>query len=636
MRKRHSLKKELTVFILMASLVTLLSVAIAVCYVFFSFFFKNTQEDIEYVLNNTTQQYQSHMQFIEDGAITIRHNSLLESFFQCNEYDSEEAKKQLVYSMELFAERNRVNQQYPFVTSMYLFNNQDQCVKEHYYAITLNTEKEEEIYYQNMQQWFKLEKNRYACVTDRENLNIIFRIYDDNMKEKGIAQISYDAIREIFKEVEDYQDYSWIVLSNKDLMLVSGGDEKQNELMKETSVSWAGNKEIEGRKVIGSADLSGFGARTVIAVGQSNVLAILRPTLFIFSAGLVIVLFFTFCVSYGLSYRFSKPVTRMISNIRAFGKQKLDVRMEDSTIQEFHDIGQVFNEMADRIEYLITEVYEKQLLVTKSQVKYLQSQLNPHFQFNILAMLSLKAKMSGNEELYESLNAFSKLMQGKIFRDKEIKIKVKEELEIVFEDEWLVVVNKPSGMLSVPGKEEETDSVYHRVKAKYPEATGPMIVHRLDMATSGLLLVAKTKEVHQHLQEQFINRSIKKRYVALLDGNKQNVQLEETGTINLPLCLNPLDRPRQMVSEEYGKPAVTEYRILNDSDKYIRIALYPLTGRTHQLRVHAAHHQGLNCPILGDELYGKKADRLYLHAEYIEFRHPVYGDIICIQKEAEF
>lgn len=212
----------------------------------------------------------------------------------------------------------------------------------------------------------------------------------------------------------------------------------------------------------------------------------------------------------------------------------------------------------------------------------------------------------------------------------------KEELEIVFENEWLVVVNKPSGMLSVPGKEEEADSVYHRVKARYPEATGPMIVHRLDMATSGLLLVAKTKEVHQHLQEQFMNRSIKKRYVALLDRSEQNGLPEETGTINLPLCLNPLDRPRQMVSEKYGKPAVTEYRILNYSDKYIRIAFYPLTGRTHQLRVHAAHHQGLNCPILGDELYGKKADRLYLHAEYLEFRHPVYGDIICIQKEAEF
>lgn len=208
------------------------------------------------------------------------------------------------------------------------------------------------------------------------------------------------------------------------------------------------------------------------------------------------------------------------------------------------------------------------------------------------------------------------------------------ELETVFEDEWLVVVNKPAGMLSVPGKAEDMDSVYHRLKKKYPDATGPMIVHRLDMATSGLLLVAKTKEVHQHLQAQFENRSIKKRYIALLDG--VIAETEKTGKISLPLCLNPLDRPRQMVNEEYGKEAITEYQIITNSEKYTRIAFYPLTGRTHQLRVHAAHPKGLNCPILGDELYGKKADRLYLHAEYIEFRHPVYGDIVCIHKEPEF
>ena len=222
-----------------------------------------------------------------------------------------------------------------------------------------------------------------------------------------------------------------------------------------------------------------------------------------------------------------------------------------------------------------------------------------------------------------------------------------EELKIVFEDEWLLVVNKPAGMLSVPGKAEDRDSVYHRLKKKYPEATGPMIVHRLDMATSGLLLVAKTKEVHQDLQAQFANRSIKKRYVAVLDGI---VLSERTGRIELPLCLNPLDRPRQIVSKEYGKEAITEYRIIsesekiidesersiNESRKYTRIIFYPLTGRTHQLRVHAAHPEGLGCPILGDEIYGKKADRLYLHAEYIEFRHPIYGNILCIQKETDF
>ena len=207
-------------------------------------------------------------------------------------------------------------------------------------------------------------------------------------------------------------------------------------------------------------------------------------------------------------------------------------------------------------------------------------------------------------------------------------------LEIVFEDEWLLVINKPAGMLSVPGKTEDMDSVYHRLKKKYPDATGPMIVHRLDMATSGLLLVAKTKEAHRHLQAQFENRSIKKRYIALLDGGI--AEAEKTGIISLPLCLNPLDRPRQIVSEEYGKEGVTEYQIIAKSEKYTRIAFYPLTGRTHQLRVHAAHPKGLDCPILGDELYGKKADRLYLHAEYIEFRHPIYGDIICIQKEPDF
>ena len=222
-----------------------------------------------------------------------------------------------------------------------------------------------------------------------------------------------------------------------------------------------------------------------------------------------------------------------------------------------------------------------------------------------------------------------------------------EELEIVFEDEWLLVVNKPAGMLSVPGKAEDRDSVYHRLKKKYPEATGPMIVHRLDMATSGLLLVAKTKKGHQDLQAQFANRSIKKRYVAVLDGI---VLSERTGRIELPLCLNPLDRPRQIVSKEYGKEAITEYKIISESEKiidesersineprkYTRIVFYPLTGRTHQLRVHAAHPEGLGCPILGDELYGKKADRLYLHAEYIEFRHPIYGDIFRIQKKADF
>lgn len=205
------------------------------------------------------------------------------------------------------------------------------------------------------------------------------------------------------------------------------------------------------------------------------------------------------------------------------------------------------------------------------------------------------------------------------------------ELEIIWEDEWLVAVNKPAGMLSVPGK-MDIDSVYQRLVTRYPDATGPMIVHRLDMATSGLLLIAKTKAVHQNLQAQFKNRTVKKRYIALLDGS---IPFDE-GTIDLPLCPDPQDRPRQIVNEEYGKPAITNYHVLERSPKHTRVAFYPLTGRTHQLRVHAAHPQGLNTPIIGDELYGKKADRLYLHAESLEFIHPVSGQTILLEKKAEF
>lgn len=205
------------------------------------------------------------------------------------------------------------------------------------------------------------------------------------------------------------------------------------------------------------------------------------------------------------------------------------------------------------------------------------------------------------------------------------------ELEVLWEDDYLLVVNKPAGMLSVPGK-INVDSVLNRMQSLYPEATGPMIVHRLDMATSGLLLIAKTKDVHKDLQAQFRHRTVKKQYIALLDG----IVNKDFGVIDLPLCLNPSDRPRQMVSTEYGKPAVTRYEVLDRTGSRTRVAFWPQTGRTHQLRMHAAHSDGLNAPIVGDPLYGTPSDRLYLHAESLEFTHPVSGERIKVEKKADF
>lgn len=208
----------------------------------------------------------------------------------------------------------------------------------------------------------------------------------------------------------------------------------------------------------------------------------------------------------------------------------------------------------------------------------------------------------------------------------------RESVRVVWEDDYLLVVDKPAGMLSVPGKDGQL-SVWEWMRRYCPQATGPLVVHRLDMATSGLLLLAKTKEVHAALQAQFETRAVKKRYVALLDGEVS----PQSGFVRLPLCPDPDNRPRQLVSEEYGKPAVTRYEVMGqDAAGHTRIALYPLTGRTHQLRVHAAHPLGLDAPIVGDALYGHAADRLYLHAEKLEFCHPVTGHWIKVEQAAMF
>lgn len=204
-------------------------------------------------------------------------------------------------------------------------------------------------------------------------------------------------------------------------------------------------------------------------------------------------------------------------------------------------------------------------------------------------------------------------------------------LEIVYEDDYFAIVNKPEEFLSVPGIFIQ-DSVYERMKLRYPNASGPLIVHRLDMATSGILIIAKDKDSHKALQSQFIKKTIEKRYVALLDGNIS----EENGYIDLPLRVDLEDRPRQMVCYDCGKPAKTKWEVIERKDGKTKVYFYPITGRTHQLRVHASHALGLNTPIVGDDLYGTKSDRLYLHAQKITFKHPKTYESITFEVKESF
>ncbi|MGH1438113.1 MAG: RluA family pseudouridine synthase [Lewinella sp.] len=205
------------------------------------------------------------------------------------------------------------------------------------------------------------------------------------------------------------------------------------------------------------------------------------------------------------------------------------------------------------------------------------------------------------------------------------------DIPVVYEDEHLLLINKPPEFLSVPGRHVK-DSIQLRMKQKYPEATGPMVAHRLDMSTSGLMIIAKSMEVYKFLQRHFMKRTVSKRYEALLDG----IVAEDEGTIDLPLRLDIDDRPRQMVCYEHGKAARTHWKVIDRQDGKTRIHFFPITGRTHQLRVHAAHTLGLNAPIIGDDLYGKIGTRLHLHAAAITFKHPVTKEMVSFEVSADF
>lgn len=231
------------------------------------------------------------------------------------------------------------------------------------------------------------------------------------------------------------------------------------------------------------------------------------------------------------------------------------------------------------------------------------------------------------------------MLPASTFEPEAINLSIYDKVETLYEDREIAVIHKPEGLLSVPGKDAAQPSVYALMRRKYPEATGPLIVHRLDMATSGVLLIAKTEFAYHRLQQAFLNHQIQKKYIAIISEKEiSEKEIPEKGIISLPLLPDYLNRPRQIVNHEQGKEAITEYEILERIDgSHFRIALYPKTGRTHQLRVHCAHQEGLNAPILGDPLYGnEKAARLHLHAEEITFEHPLTGKKITIKRKADF
>ena len=212
---------------------------------------------------------------------------------------------------------------------------------------------------------------------------------------------------------------------------------------------------------------------------------------------------------------------------------------------------------------------------------------------------------------------------------------IKGEMPILYEDEWLIAINKPPGLLSVPGRDRDRqDSVLSRLRHLLPDGMMLASVHRLDQETSGILLLARDRQTHRQLSQQFQQRQVHKVYEALLSG----VVTIEQGTIELPLWGDPENRPYQKVDWQRGKPSLTHFQVMAREQDYTRVEFTPLTGRTHQLRVHAADARGLGVTILGDRLYGCNAvtSRLHLHARELNFEHPQLNETIHLHVKTPF
>ncbi|HEY9860385.1 MAG TPA: RluA family pseudouridine synthase, partial [Candidatus Obscuribacterales bacterium] len=210
-----------------------------------------------------------------------------------------------------------------------------------------------------------------------------------------------------------------------------------------------------------------------------------------------------------------------------------------------------------------------------------------------------------------------------------------ESLTILYEDEWLIAVNKPAGLLSVPGRyRDRQDSILSRLRYLLPDGASLLPIHRLDQETSGILVLARDPETHRQLSQQFQARQVQKVYEAVLAG----LVAREQGVIKLPLWGDPCDRPYQKVDWQQGKPSITRFRVMRREGEHTRLEFFPITGRTHQLRVHAADPQGLGIPILGDRLYGYSADvsRLHLHARKLRLQHPYSGKTLHLKSETPF
>lgn len=429
--QKHSFLKQVIVLALSSCVVSVLILGVAQMLLSAAYFSRQAKDDLQFYLENTNLQFDAKIKNVEDMVISLSSNSVVERFLRGEPCDVELLKDQFNHIADLFSEGNMVGSSMPFISCIYLFNKEGQMVNTQFYPRTVEEQEKQNQLFKEINARFLAGSRQYQQLPAPDRSFLCARIYDENMNQTGSCVLSVEraAVETIFEGSDLYQEQLWRVSGAEGEILFENQQAKNNPELFAEQQALQEKASADSRYLLNEKK-SGFGITASLMIDHHTVyrtsFSILLPYAVIFilvigGAGTVVLV---------CAIRITRPIKWMGEDIRHFGSGKTDVRMREFDVLEFDEVSRLYNEMTGQIQTLIGRVYEEKLLATQMQLKYLQSQINPHFMFNILSMLSMRAGLNGDHEVQRLLSAFAKLVQGKIFRKGEAKIPLSEELEL--------------------------------------------------------------------------------------------------------------------------------------------------------------------------------------------------------------
>ena len=404
-------------------------------------------EDTLYILESDNEKMEVKVQYMEELVLTIKHNLGLRSFFHGELYSNETTTQQLENSASVFSERNRMENSQPFIEKIYLFNLKGDSICQLYYPITVAEYDAFREKYEKMYQEFLNQEKDFYFLVEEDHINLCMYLYDDNMKNMGgcIFALNKSGIESNYHNMEEMGRFFWSMRNQEQILL-----EKSNLLPQEKD------------RLIENSFSTGFGITFFAGISEFVILSSLWTTVAITVLTAGVLIFVLSFLAHLLSLHYVRPLETIAEKIKQVGKGNFDTKLDEYQVEELKNISETFNDMTDYINKLIREVYETQLIAKQSQIQYLQAQMNPHFLFNVLSMISMKAAINGDKEVHQLIYKLSKLYQGKVFRRNEPVIPLMEEMEIA--DFYLSIQNSRFGdkitySIEYEGKKEDYEGL---------------------------------------------------------------------------------------------------------------------------------------------------------------------------------